>query len=303
MHFSSLNYKDALSATGNRGVTRAYPHTPGIDAAGVVEESASDAFARGDKVIVIGYDLGMNTPGGFGEYIRVPAQWVVALPERLSLRESMIYGTAGFTAAMSLRRLLDVGLEPDQGQVLVTGATGGVGSMAVALLAKEGFEVVAATGKRDAAAFLTKLGASSVIAGEEVIDTSRPMLRMRWAGVIDSVGGEMLASALAATKYGGAVACCGLVASPRLDMTVFPFILRGVSLHGIDSAECTIALRREIWAKIATDWRLDTLDDLAREVTLDDLDREIDLILRGDSKGRVLVSLGSRNEPCLDSPH
>ena len=289
--YSSLNYKDALSASGNKGVTRNYPHTPGIDAAGTVVESRVDAFAPGDHVVVIGYDLGMNTDGGFGQYIRVPAAWAVALPATLSPYESMVYGTAGFTAAMSVNRLLQHGLEPSQGEVLVTGATGGVGSIAVALLAVEGFEVVAATGKAEAAPFLTRMGATSVATREEVTDTSRPMLRPRWAAVVDTVGGDLLATALAATKYAGAVTCCGLVASPQLNTTVFPFILRGITLIGIDSVDCSLVQRRMLWGKLASDWKLPQLDEIARCVPLDALDAEIEKILAGRQQGRVVVDL------------
>lgn len=292
VHYSSLNYKDALSATGNRGVTRHFPHTPGIDAAGVVAHSTSLRFARGDDVIVIGYDLGMDTDGGYGQYIRVPADWVVKRPSGLTLRESMIYGTAGFTAAMAVYKMMAAGVEPGQGEVLVTGATGGVGSLAVAILAREGFDVVAATGKTDAADYLYDLGASAVVAREDVTDPSRPMLKGRWAGVVDSVGGDMLATALAASMYGGVVTCAGLVASPKLNTTVYPFILRGVSLLGIDSSQCSLPFRREIWAKLADDWKLSILDEIAREVTLDELDPEIDRILHGAQRGRVLVRVG-----------
>lgn len=299
VHYSSLNYKDALSATGNRGVTRRYPHTPGIDAAGVVEASRDNRFAPGDEVIVIGYDLGMNTSGGFGQYVRVPADWAVKRPRGLSLHESMIYGTAGFTAAMSIWRLLEHGLSPGdgpasgpgRGEVLVTGATGGVGSMAVALLALEGFEVVAATGKSDQEEHLKALGATTVVHRCQINDTPRPLLRERWAGVVDTVGGDLLATALAMTRYDGAVTCCGLVAGPQLNTFVYPFILRGVSLLGIDSVQCSMAFRRELWGKIAGDWNLDNLDAIARTVKLNELDPEIDRILAGEQVGRVVVDL------------
>lgn len=293
VHYSSLNYKDALSATGHRGVTRRYPHTPGIDAAGVVVHSTSLSYARGDEVIVTGYDLGMETAGGWGEYIRVPAAWVVKRPAGINLRESMIYGTAGFTAAMAVHKMMTAGLEPEQGDVLVTGATGGVGTLAVAILAKEGFDVAAATGKPEAADFLYDLGASTVVSREEVTNTARPLLRESWAGVVDTVGGPMLATALAACKYGGVVVATGLVASHELHTTVYPFILRGVSLLGVDSSQCGAALRRELWAKLADDWRLSQLDELARDVTLDALDPEIDRIMQGGQRGRVVVRVGA----------
>ncbi len=291
VHYSSLNYKDALSASGNRGVTRKYPHTPGIDAAGIVVESAADAFGPGDEVIVIGYDLGMNTAGGFGGYIRVPAGWVVKRPAGLTLREAMILGTAGFTAAQCVAALVDHGVAPDGGEVLVTGATGGVGSMAVALLGRLGYAVAAATGKRDEVDFLHGLGARIVLDRAEVDDQSgRVMLRERWAGVVDTVGGNILASAIKATRYGGSVAACGMVASGALELTVFPFILRGVKLLGIDSVNVSIEERRAMWERLAGVWKPAILDQMAREVTLAGLDTEIQAILLGQQRGRVIVA-------------
>jgi acrylyl-CoA reductase (NADPH) len=292
VHYSSLNYKDALSASGHRGVTRAYPHTPGIDAAGVVEESSDDRFRPGDRVLVTGYDLGMNTSGGFGQYVRVPAEWVVEVPRDLSLRESMIYGTAGVTAGLSVLKLQAQGVTPDQGEVLVTGATGGVGSLAVGILANDGYPVVAATGKLEAAQFLLDLGAQEVVHRDEVRDTSgRPLLSGRWAGAVDTVGGEYLATALKSTRIDGVVTCCGLVASPELPTTVYPFILRGVSLLGIDSQNCPMATRLRLWQKLAGEWKLAHLGDLARECSLDGLEVEIERILQGKQRGRVVVDL------------
>jgi putative YhdH/YhfP family quinone oxidoreductase len=292
VHYSSLNYKDALSASGHRGVTRTYPHTPGIDAAGVVEESSDDQFQPGDRVLVTGYDLGMNTSGGFGQYVRVPAEWVVEVPGDLSLRESMIYGTAGVTAGLSVLKLQAHGVSPDQGEILVTGATGGVGSLAVGILASDGYPVVAATGKLEAAQFLLDLGAREVIHRDEVRDASgRPLLRGRWAGAVDTVGGEYLATALKSTRIDGAVTCCGLVASPELPITVYPFILRGVSLLGIDSQNCPMAMRLRLWQKLAGEWKLANLNDLASECSLDGLEVEIERILQGKQRGRVVVDL------------
>jgi putative YhdH/YhfP family quinone oxidoreductase len=292
VHYSSLNYKDALSATGHRGVTRSFPHTPGIDAAGTVEESTSNRFQPGDEVIVTSYDLGMNTPGGFGQYIRVPEGWVVRLPEGLSLRECMIYGTAGFTAALSVGKLEGQGLTPDRGEVLVTGATGGVGSIAVGILSQAGYPVVAATGKLDAVEFLKELGAAEVIHRDDILDGSgRPLLKGRWAGGVDTVGGEYLAGALKAAQYGGAIACCGLVASPDLPTTVYPFILRGVSLLGVDSQECPMDTRRRAWQRLANEWKLECLERLATERPLGELDGEIERILQGEQRGRVVVNL------------
>ena len=290
--WSSLNYKDALSAIGNRGVTRNYPHTPGIDAAGVVAESRDDRFRAGDEVLVTGYDLGMNTSGGFGQYIRVPADWVVPLPATLSLKESMIYGTAGFTATLSVLKLQDHGVTPDRGEVLVTGATGGVGSVAVSILAKSGYTVVAASGKAEASRFLLDLGAKEVIARNKISDTTgRPLLKGRWAGVVDTVGGDILATAIKSTRQHAAVTCCGNVASFELNTTVFPFILRGISLLGIDSASCPMDRRLRAWEKIAGDWKIDGLDRLCTEISLAELDSHIDLILKGRLKGRTVVNM------------
>ncbi len=294
VHYSSLNYKDALSATGHRGVTRRYPHTPGIDAAGVVEESESDQFRRGDEVIVTSYDLGMNTPGGWGQMIRVPAGWVVPLPEGLSLREAMIYGTAGFTAGLAVLKLEEHGLRPDQGEVLVTGATGGVGSLAVGILSRAGYRVVAATGKLTQEAYLRDLGAAEVLPRAEVGDDSgRPLLSARWAGAVDVAGGEVLASILKSTRYGGAVASCGLVATAELPTTVYPFILRAVSLLGIDSQNCPMDDRRHVWSNLAGPWRLPDLQKVGTERRLNELEPEIERILQGQQKGRIIVNLVS----------
>ncbi len=289
--YSSLNYKDALSATGNRGVTRSYPHTPGIDAAGTVADSRVAAFKKGDPVLVTGYDLGMNTSGGFGGYVRVPAGWVVPLPEGLSLKESMIFGTAGFTAGMSVLFLTER-VKPEDGPVLVTGATGGVGSLSVAVLAKLGYSVAAVTGKTAEAAFLKGIGASQIVDRAEAADTSgRPLLKSQWAGVVDTVGGEILATAIKSTHPWGTVTCCGNVASPDLPLTVFPFILRGVRLIGIDSQNCPMDIRLKIWRNLAGAWKIKGLHDLCKEIGLGGLNDNIDLILEGRQKGRVVVSV------------
>ncbi len=289
--WSSLNYKDALSASGNRGVTRNYPHTPGIDAAGVVETSSTPAFSPGDEVIVTSYDLGMNTSGGFAEYIRVPAAWVVPLPVGLDLRESMIYGTAGFTAGMSVFALTEA-VAVTKGQILVTGASGGVGSMAVAILAKLGYSVAVVSGKPEAADFLVGLGATRILTRAEACEGSgKPLLKAIWSGVIDTVGGAILATAIKSTDLQGRVTCCGNVASPELPLNVFPFILRGVSLVGIDSQNCPMTHRLQVWEKLATLWKPPQLNSLCHEVGLEELDEEIELILQGGQKGRVLVRM------------
>ncbi len=292
VHYSSLNYKDVLSATSNRGVTRNYPHTPGIDASGVVVESTDTAFKPGEEVIVTSYDLGMNTAGGYGQYIRVPAGWVVPLPAGLSLREAMIYGTAGFTAALSVWRMVGNGVQPEHGDVLVSGATGGVGSIAVSILAKSGYRVVAVNGVVDETDYLKDIGAAEVISIEDATDTSgRPLLKSLWAGGIDTVGGEILASIIKAANPNGTVTCCGNVASPDLPLNVFPFILRGVTLIGIDSQNCPMPIRTQIWEKIASDWKIAWLEKLTTEAPFAALDDKIELMLQGKHKGRTIIHI------------
>jgi len=292
VEYSSLNYKDALSASGNRGVTRNYPHTPGVDAAGTIEETSTIDFNKGDQVIVHGYDLGMDTSGGFGQYIRVPSEWVLNLPDGLSAKDAMMFGTAGFTAAQSIFRLNENKITPASGKILVTGATGGVGSMAVAILAKSGFEIVASTGKTEQTEFLKSIGATEVISREDSADnTGKLLLKGNWAGVVDTVGGDILATAIKSTNQRGVVTTCGNVASHDLNINVYPFILRGVTLVGIDSASCPMQRRVKIWEMMATSWKLDNLEKLTRTVTLEELDNEIDIILKGGQVGRVVVDL------------
>lgn len=290
--YSSLNYKDALSASGNKGVTKNYPHTPGIDAAGIVIDSTDPQIKTGEEVLVTGFDLGMNTSGGFAQYIRVPSKWVITLPEGLTLRECMIYGTAGFTAALSLLKLEQNGLNTSKEEILVTGATGGVGSMAVAILAKIGYRVTAATGKMHKKEYLLKIGAQEVIHRDEINDASdKALFKQRWAGVVDTVGGPILTTALKSTQFGGSVTCCGLVASHTLNTTLFPFILRGVNLLGIASAETPIEVKREVWQKISKEWKVNCLNTIAEECSLEALSEKIDAILKGELKGRIVVNL------------
>ena len=292
VHYSSVNYKDALSASGNKGVTKNYPHTPGVDAAGVVEDSSVESFRPGDKVIVTGHDLGMDTPGGFGEYVRAPADWVVKLPENMSLKESMIYGTAGFAAALSVYKLTGNGVTPEQGDILVTGAPGGVGSVAVSILVKSGFQVVALNGKIDQREYLLKLGSREVLSVEDAMDKSeRPLLKALWAGVVDTVGGAILSTAIRSTKYGGTITSCGNAASPDLPLTVYPFILRGVSLLGVETVNCPLNVRREIWRRLSQEWKLERLDMIATEISLDQLDESLELILQGKQRGRTVINL------------
>ena len=293
VRYSSLNYKDALSASGNRGVTRQYPHTPGIDAAGVVEQSTVSEFAPGDEVIVTGYDLGMNTAGGFGQYIRVPSAWLLKRPQGLALREAMMLGTAGLTAALCVAKLEQAGLTPEAGTVLVTGATGGVGSIAVALLASLGYRVAAATGKVGQEEFLRGLGASQVVRREELQDgTAKPMLKEQWAAAVDTVGGDILFNVVKSLQYGGSVACCGLTAGVNFQASVLPFILRGVNLLGVDSVELPLVVKASMWDKLSLQWKIANLAALTHEVNLSELPAAIEQILAGKLVGRVLVNLG-----------
>ena len=289
--YSSLNYKDALSASGNRGVTRSFPHTPGIDAAGVVEASSVAEFSVGDEVIVTGYDLGMNTAGGFGQYIRIPAAWALKRPQGLSLREAMVLGTAGLTAALCVDKLEQSGLTPDAGVVLVTGATGGVGSVAVALLASLGYRVAASTGKVEQADYLKSLGAEQVVLRADLqAGTDKAMLKEQWAGAVDCVGGDILFNVVKSLRYGASVACCGLTAGVTFKASVLPFILRGVNLLGVDSVELPLVVKASMWDRLSLQWKVN-LEALVSEVSLEQLPAAIAQVLAGKQVGRVLVNL------------
>ena len=291
VHYSSLNYKDALSATGNKGITKRYPHTPGIDAAGVVESSTDERFNVGDEVIVTGYDLGMNTAGGFGQYIRVPADWIVKLPNGLTLKEAMIIGTAGFTSGIQVARLTEQ-VKPTDGQIIVSGATGGVGSVALAILSKLGFQTVAVSGKESEHDFLRSLGATEIISRNEFLSLDKkPILSAQYAGGIDTVGGQILENIVKSLKPLGAVTTCGSVAGTELSLSVFPFILRGISLIGISAQNYPMELRQILWKKLANEWKPNQLMDLYTEITLDELSDYIQLILQGKLKGRTIVRL------------
>lgn len=290
--YSSLNYKDALSASGNKGITRKYPHIPGIDAAGIVVESNNPNFKIGDEVIVTGKDLGMNTFGGFSEFTSVPAEWVVPKPANLSLKEAMIYGTAGFTAATGVMEIQNAGIKPADGKVLVTGATGAVGSIAVAILAKLGYHVIASTGKLEETEHLKSLGASEVIHRDELNDESgKPLLAKRWIAAVDTVGGAALSTIVRSTADRGIVTNCGMIGSNKLDVSVFPFILRAVRLVGIASAETPMDVRLKLWDKIANEYRIDLSEDIYQEVSLDELPGKIDLMLKAQLHKKVLVNL------------
>ena len=290
--YSSLNYKDAMSAAGMPGVTRNYPHTPGIDAVGEIDSSSSKNFKEGDKVIVTGYDLGMNTAGGFGQYIKVPAEWVTPLPKGLSESESMSLGTAGLTAGLSVQALEAYRGNSFEGtKSIVTGATGGVGSIALMLLSKLNSEVTAITGKKEQVDFLSGLGASEVILREDLQEVARkPIGKSLWDLGVDVVSGDVLTMLLTSLTPGGAVACSGLVGGPSFESSIFPFILRGNALLGIDSVEIPLEQKSQIWEKFSSDWKLD-LAELTKEVSLDDLENEIEKILQGNQVGRILVNL------------
>lgn len=294
VRWSSLNFKDMLSANGHPGVSRKFPHQPGIDAAGEVVASEDSAFSVGEQVIVSGYDLGMGTAGGLGQYIRVPARWAIKLPAGLDAREAMIYGTGGFTAALCVEKLEKMGATPAQGIVAVTGATGGVGSFAVALLAKRGYSVVAVTGKSSEHERLRALGASEVIGRAELLaedGSALPMRKPQFANAIDTVGGEYLASLLNAVGYQGSVACCGLAASPALNTSVLPFILRNVNLLGVDCVELPLERKQQTWQRIAGDLKLEGLERMSSEISLAQVPEHLALIAAGNSNGRYLVNL------------
>ncbi|MDX1551463.1 MAG: YhdH/YhfP family quinone oxidoreductase [Marinobacter sp.] len=286
---SSLNYKDALSASGNKGVTRNYPHTPGIDAAGEVVEDSAGSFSAGDKVLVTGYDLGMNTDGGFGEYIRVPADWCVAMPQGWDARTAMIYGTAGLTAGLCVTKLLTMGAKPEQGKVAVSGASGAVGTVAVELLANLGFEVVAISGKQDHVDALKNLGASEVLGRDALAAEKKPMLKPAFANAVDTVGGGPLAELLKQIHPGGSVSCCGLVAGPQLETTVLPFILRGNNLLGVDSVEIPLAKKQAVWNKFSGDWACRKTEASARDIGRGELDGALKAFLKGESAGKIVL--------------
>ncbi|MFL6180783.1 MAG: oxidoreductase [Actinomycetes bacterium] len=290
--WSGINYKDGLASTPQGKVARIDPIIPGVDLAGEIVEPGESGLAVGTEVIVHGYDLGVAHHGGFSEYARVPSSWIVPLPEGLTARQAMVIGTAGFTAALSVHALEQHGLMPDSGPVLVTGATGGVGSVAVGILAGRGYEVTASSGKADAGGFLRELGAAEVLPREETSGPGKPLERERWAGAVDCVGGSTLPYILRTLKYGGAVAASGNTGGIALESTVFPFILRSVALIGIDSVQMPLEQRREVWERMATDLRPRGLDRIGtREIALDELPDALDAVLAGANTGRTLVHL------------
>ncbi len=290
--YSTLNYKDALSFSGHKGITKNYPHTPGIDASGIVVESVVPEFSVGDEVLVTGYDLGMNTSGGFQEYIRVPSKWVVKLPSNLDLKKAMIYGTAGFTAGLAIHRFQSNGITPDTGKILVTGASGAVGTISIAILKKIGYEVVASTGKPELKNFLLQIGAREVISREEVtVESNRPLLPRRWKAAIDNVGGQTLVNIARQLEKGGAIAVIGIVTGDKFELPVYPFILRGIALLGIESAETEMPLRLKIWEQLNSNWCIENFDILYNEITLDEVPLALTKMLQGKLAKKTIVKL------------
>ncbi|MED3788386.1 acryloyl-CoA reductase [Peribacillus frigoritolerans] len=293
VHYSGVNYKDSLAAIPNGNIVSSYPIVPGIDMAGVVVSSEDSRFKEGDEVIATSYGIGVSQSGGYSQFARVPAEWIVPLPDGLTMKEAMIIGTAGFTAALSVLRLEENNLTPEQGSVLVTGATGGVGSFAVSILSKLGYSVEASTGKESEHGYLKAIGASTIVSREDVYDGKlRALGKQKWSGAVDPVGGEPLASVLSQIKYGGAVAVSGLTAGTSLPATVFPFILRGVNLLGIDSVNCPMDTRLKVWHRLATDFKLEDLEQLVQqEITLKELPGALPTLLKGEARGRTIVKL------------
>ncbi|MFA0810102.1 YhdH/YhfP family quinone oxidoreductase [Microbulbifer epialgicus] len=290
---SSLNYKDAMSAFGNRSITKEYPHTPGIDAVGRVVDDRSGTFSVGAELLVTGYDLGMNTSGGLAEMIAIPPGWALSLPQGLNAWESMALGTAGLTAALCVEKLLESGAVPEDGEVLVTGATGGVGSIAVALLSKLGFRVAAVTGKLEAADFLTGLGAWKVLDRDTLAPfASKAMAKPLWAWAIDTVGGDTLFNVIKSLDYGGGVAACGMASGAQFHANVFPFILRGISLLGVDSVELPIEKKAAAWHRLSSEWHIgDQLHRIAEDISLEQSSEFLARLHRGHGIGRYVVDM------------
>jgi putative YhdH/YhfP family quinone oxidoreductase len=292
--YSGVNYKDGLASIADGKIVRAYPFVPGIDLAGVVAESSDARFKAGDEVIVTSYELGVSHYGGFSEYARVRADWIVAKPAGLNLQEAMALGTAGFTAALAIHQLEKNGLKPDNGPVLVTGATGGAGSTALSILHKRGYQVAASTGKTSEHDYLRLLGANEIV--ERAVtsaESNRPLEKERWAGGVDAVGGSTLAYLIRTTKYGGSIAAFGMTGGGNLSTTVFPFILRGVNLLGIDSVFCPMELRRQIWEHLASDYKPEhLLSHIGHEISFEELPAALETILKGGARGHAVVRIG-----------
>jgi len=296
--YSTINYKDALSYSGAGRIMRKYPTVAGIDMAGTVERSNDPRWKRGDKVIVTGYDMGVSHDGGYAEYVRVPADWVVRRPESMTAFDAMTLGTAGFTAALAIHLMLHNGLDPANGPVAVTGATGGVGSVAIEILSKLGYQVTAITGKQEGVHYLREIGASDVLLRQSLdVGKVKPLDKATWAGAVDNLGGDLLAWLLSTAKVGGRVAAVGLAADMNLSTSVAPFILRGVQLLGVDSVNCPMDLRQRLWNKLAVDWRPDRVHDQVRTIDFDELPTHFDAYLKGTVRGRTVVRIGADSHP------
>jgi len=291
VEYSTLNYKDGLAITGSGPVVRSWPMVPGIDLAGQVRESRHPRFKQGDPVVLNGWGGGERHWGGLSQVARVNGDWLVALPDSISTRTAMAIGTAGYTAMLCVLALEKSGVGADQGEILVTGASGGVGSVAVALLAQLGYRVVAATGRMKEQDYLAALGAVEIIDRQELNEPGKPLGRERWAGAVDTLGSHTLANVLASTRYLGTVTCCGLAQGADLPATVMPFILRGVQLVGIDSVMAPLEARQEAWLRLATDLKADRLDDIAFEISMEDVPVVADQLMRGEVRGRVVVNV------------
>ncbi|MFK8067074.1 MAG: oxidoreductase [Gammaproteobacteria bacterium] len=290
--YSSVNYKDALAATGAGKIISKFPLIGGIDVSGIVKNSEDDRFKSGDKVLVTGYEMGMSHDGGYAEYVRVPAEWVIPLPESITTKEAMIIGTAGFTAALCIDRMEQNGQTPEQGTILINGASGGVGCMAIDMFSSTGYDVTALTGKMSEIDYLRSLGAKEVLDRNELSFSGRPLETSLWAGAVDNVGGAILSWLTKTVHPWGNIASVGLAASAQLETTVLPFILRGVSLLGITSAGCPTALRHKIWNRIGSDLRPQHFDQIAlQEVVLEELNEVFSAMLNGQTKGRTIVRL------------
>lgn len=293
--WSSVNYKDALAGSGRGKILKQFPLNAGIDVSGIVESTADPRFKPGDRVLVTGYDLGVAQDGGYSAFVRVPGDWVVPLPDGLSLFDAMVLGTAGFTAALAVVLLERHGLVPGRGPVAVTGATGGVGSIAIACLAKRGYDVTAITGKNGEREYLRQLGAHEVLSRQALQMGTRPLEKATWAGAVDALGGDMLAWLTRTTNYWGGIASCGLAAGTELHTTVMPFILRGVSVIGVDSVMCPMEMRRNVWQRLATDLKPAALAAIAHEIPLEGLQAAFSTLLEGNARGRHVVRLSGEN--------
>ena len=291
--YSTINYKDALAITGASPVVRKWPMMPGIDAAGTVEESSHPSWKKGDRVVLNGWGVGETHEGGLSQLARLKGDWLVALPEAFTARQAMIIGTAGYTAALCVEALVNHGIKPEDGDILVTGASGGVGSIAIALLSKAGYSVVASTGKTSEEAYLKGLGAKSVIDRATLSEPGKPLQKEVYAGVVDAAGGNTLANACSQTKYRGAVAACGLAESPKFPTTVMPFILRGVTLYGIDSVMAPLDVRKPAWERLARDLDADKLESVATDIKLADAVEVAKDVLAGKIKGRLVVDVNA----------